>query len=50
MGCRIYWVDRPLESKEKALADAAELSEKERENVCAPYDPAEVAVGGCSQE
>ena len=46
MGCRIYWVDRPLESKKKALADAAELSEKERENVCAPYDPAEVAVAG----
>jgi CRISPR-associated endonuclease/helicase Cas3 len=43
-GCRIYWVDRPLAAKQKALADAAELSEKEQEKVCAPYDPAEVAV------
>jgi CRISPR-associated endonuclease/helicase Cas3 len=43
-GCRIYWVDRPLVAKEKALADAVELSEKEQEKVCAPYDPAEVAV------
>ncbi len=43
-GSRIYWVDRPLWAKEKALADAVELSEKEQERVCAPYDPAEVAV------
>jgi CRISPR-associated endonuclease/helicase Cas3 len=43
-GCRIYWVDRPLVAKQKALADAVELSEKEQEKVCAPYDPAEVVV------
>ena len=43
-GCRIYWVDRPLVAKQKALADAVELSEKEQEMVSAPYDPAEVAV------
>src|SRR5437016_6699914 len=50
VGCRIYWVDRPLESKKKALADAAELSEKERENVCAPYDRLKWPWRGCSQE
>src|ERR1019366_4577560 len=43
-GCRIYWVDRPLVAKQKALADAVELSEKEQEKVCAPYDKAEVVV------
>jgi CRISPR-associated endonuclease/helicase Cas3 len=43
-GCRIYWVDRPLVAKQKALADAVELSEKEQEKACAPYDPAEAAV------
>ena len=43
-GCRICWVDRPLVAKQKDLADAGEISEKEQEKVCAPYDPAEVTV------
>src|ERR1019366_9075147 len=42
-GCRIYWVDRPLVAKQKELEGLAEISEKEQEKVCAPYDPAEVA-------
>ena len=45
-GCRIYWVDRPLLAKQKGLAGADELGEKELEKVCAPYDPAEVAAAG----
>jgi CRISPR-associated endonuclease/helicase Cas3 len=44
--CRIYWVDRPLAAKLKALADEAEISEKDQQRVCAPYDPAEVAAAG----
>jgi CRISPR-associated endonuclease/helicase Cas3 len=43
-GCRIYWVDRPLVAKQKDLADAAQLTEKDQEKVYAPYDPAEVAA------
>lgn len=43
-GCRIHWVDRPLTGKQKALADAAEISAKDVEKVCAPYEPAEVAA------
>lgn len=43
-GSRIYWVDRPLVAKQKALADAADLGEKALEKVCEPYDPAEMAV------
>jgi CRISPR-associated endonuclease/helicase Cas3 len=43
-GCRIYWVDRPLADKQRALADEGEISKKEQEQVCLPYDAAEVAV------
>ena len=43
-GCRIYWVDRPLGSKLKKLAETAELSEKDQAKVYAPYDPLEVAA------
>ncbi len=43
-GCRIYWVDRPLVAKQEEMEGLAELSEKDREKVCAPYDPAEVGV------
>ncbi len=42
-GCRIFWVDRPLTAKLKALADAGELSDKDQLKVCAPYEPAEVS-------
>ncbi len=45
-GCKIYWVDRPLVAKQKDLADAAELSEKDQDKFCAPYVPAEVAAAG----
>ena len=45
-GCRIYWVDRPLQTKAKALADVAELSEKDMERVYLPYDPVEVVAAG----
>jgi CRISPR-associated endonuclease/helicase Cas3 len=41
-GCRIYWVDRPLTEKRKAWAGQIELKDKEREEVCAPYDVQEV--------
>ena len=44
-GCHIYWVDRPLSGKQKGLADAPEINEKEQEKIYAPYYPAEVAVG-----
>jgi CRISPR-associated endonuclease/helicase Cas3 len=40
-GCRIYWVDRPLTAKRKAWANQAELKEKERAEVCVPYDARE---------
>jgi CRISPR-associated endonuclease/helicase Cas3 len=45
-GCRIFWVDRPLVAKQKNLADAVELSEKDQEKVCAPYDPSEMSAAG----
>jgi CRISPR-associated endonuclease/helicase Cas3 len=45
-GCAICWVDRPLVAKQKMLAEAEQLSEKDQEKVCAPYDPAEVAAAG----
>src|ERR1035441_1364515 len=45
-GCRIYWVDRPLVAKQKALLDAGRISEQDQEKVCAPYGPAEVAIAG----
>jgi CRISPR-associated endonuclease/helicase Cas3 len=45
-GCRIYWVDRPLVAKQKDLADADQLTEKDQEKVYAPYDPAEVEAAG----
>ena len=41
-GCRIYWVDRPLTAKRKAWANQTGLKEKERAEVCAPYDVHEV--------
>jgi CRISPR-associated endonuclease/helicase Cas3 len=41
-GCRIYWVDRPLTTKQKALGDSANLAAKEQEKVFAPYAPVEV--------
>src|SRR5205085_10867548 len=43
-GCAIYWVDRPVVSKQRALADATELSEKDREKVFLPYAASEVAA------
>jgi CRISPR-associated endonuclease/helicase Cas3 len=45
-GCRIYWVDRPLVAKQKDLADADQLTEKDQAKVYAPYDPTEVEAAG----
>ncbi|MGE5647965.1 MAG: CRISPR-associated helicase Cas3' [Acidobacteriota bacterium] len=41
---RIYWVDRPLRAKQKRLASAAEIKEKEEQQVFAPYEPEEVSA------
>jgi CRISPR-associated endonuclease/helicase Cas3 len=38
-GCRIFWIDRPLTSKSKALSGADELKPKDWEQVFAPYEP-----------
>jgi CRISPR-associated endonuclease/helicase Cas3 len=46
-GCRIYWVDRPLLNKQKALTEASDLSAQQLEGVCAPYEAADIrkAIG-----
>ncbi len=42
VGCRIYWVDRPLTAKRKAWAQAEELKPREQEQVSMPYDVREI--------
>ena len=41
-GCRIYWVDRPLTAKRRMWAGTIELKDKERQEVCAPYDVGDI--------
>jgi CRISPR-associated endonuclease/helicase Cas3 len=41
-GCPIYWVDRPLTTKQKQWAEQDELKAKELEDVCLPYDAREI--------
>jgi CRISPR-associated endonuclease/helicase Cas3 len=39
----IYWVDRPLTTKKKSLATAAEVKAKDEQTLYAPYEPGQSA-------